>query len=1296
MNRPLDVHVTLTSPPQDVPTDVIASIALGCEALGLSYSGDSLTDPLKQSERDDLRWYLEEYWLWPYEGFAQRGKEIEALLISVGKRLYNAVFGSIQAMSIVQTWISQKGWQHQISIVSDIPSILSLPWELLHDGHEFLSLNTNCPVSIVRRLPLNKQADHQTTFVPPLRILLVTSQPEGTGFVDPRGIAHELYDELQAQSEAGTIEIEFLRPPTLTTLRTRLKNRKRPIHILHFDGHGIFDPTTMKQGMLAFEDEEGKLDAVEAEVLARALQDSDVRLVVLTACQSAMSSEEDPFSSVAAQLIHYGLDAVVAMNTTVLVASTTRYAEAFYHALATGTSVAIAHEQARRALYINPHRHLQRRHQNEAGTPIQLRDWWVPHLYLQRVLSFQLTQPAQRRKKQQDVPLSFRLNQEMPNAPRYGFHGRARELLKLERWLLQGKVVVVSGFGGIGKTALAREAADWLTRTKMYDRACFVSFEHGGNATVLLSVLGQSLGISDGHYNPHKLTSALAQLAPVLKKKRTLLIADNLESVLPGGEVPLTAELQTQIWDVFLELAHMHAGILLTSRDTTFDDGRFVSNSHVALLPLRGLRPNDAYIFASHLLDDLSIDPVYAPYPQVRDFLAQLDHHPLAMQLVLPAFRTVPISTIRTDFATLLPTFVDDTETGRNRSLLASLEYSLRRLSKDQRTLLSRLAQFEGGASEDALLAITEMSEHEWTGLLPVLEQSALLTREPVHKKVPIPFLHFHPVLTLFLRNQLSTEDKALARRYTRHYYTLALRLHFEDQRTPHTVRPLARRELPNFRRAISQLLEAGQVQAASDIVSHIARFLTIFGLEYECDEIQRRVAVATSNVQKTGVLTRAEYQQERGLGESEFRKGNIAAAKAHFTRLLEYSETQTEWNEHQPYGCGSFAHCTTLHQYARCCEVSGQFVEAKDQLQKALAFIDALLSQRPDDREYLRERGVLLNDLGGTLLIQGQYVQAQQVSEEALKIVERVSDLRTQALVLAQLGMLALEQQMFAEAQSHYMKVLKLFRQLSEPAMEAVAWHQLGIVAERQKELDEAERCYRKSLEIRRLLDDGAGAADTCSQLAGIAEEAGRPLEAEAWHMQALAIDEQVHPGSYPHARHLNNLADLLLGEVQKGHMDWDRLIEVRGYAEQALAILETLDASSGIWITLSILARIADLEGMAEEARDYHRRERETFAAFEGNRYSIDHEHGFLIKALASAVENTEIRATIEAGLQPYEVKGWHITLATQRIWAGERDWHLLTEDLDRQDALLILRVLETLASSAYSQADEGPDKM
>jgi len=292
MSQLLDLSITLTAPPDGAPPEAIASIALRSDPQGLTHSGDLLTNPFTKQERNDLLWYLEEYPDWPYEQFLERARKIEALLPELGKRLYNTVFGSVKADRILQAWRLQPGEQRQISIISDMPVALSLPWELLHDEQGFLVLCTRNPIPIVRRLLQSELAAFPTPFEPPLRVLLVTARPEGAGFVDPRGIARELVEEVEEQVQAGAIELEFLRPPTLRALRKRLGDSKRPpIHILHFDGHGTFSEEmdeqdglhlhAGKQGMLAFENDEGKLDLVKAEDVAQVLQDSGVKLAML-------------------------------------------------------------------------------------------------------------------------------------------------------------------------------------------------------------------------------------------------------------------------------------------------------------------------------------------------------------------------------------------------------------------------------------------------------------------------------------------------------------------------------------------------------------------------------------------------------------------------------------------------------------------------------------------------------------------------------------------------------------------------------------------------------------------------------------------------------------------------------------------------------------------------------------------------------------------------------------------------------------------------------------------------------
>src|SRR6266699_6364924 len=211
LDQLLDLSITLTPPPAGSPPETMASMQLRCDQLGLSHSDDLLLNPLTPTERAELRWYLEEYWEWPYEQFLEHGRRVEQLLPQLGKRLYRSVFGSLEARDILQAWRSGDAEQRPISIISGLPPALSLPWELLHDEQGFLTLRARTPVSILRRLPQGEQAARSTPFEPPLRVLLITARPDDAGFVDPRGIARELLDEVQKHVEEGTIAVEFLR-----------------------------------------------------------------------------------------------------------------------------------------------------------------------------------------------------------------------------------------------------------------------------------------------------------------------------------------------------------------------------------------------------------------------------------------------------------------------------------------------------------------------------------------------------------------------------------------------------------------------------------------------------------------------------------------------------------------------------------------------------------------------------------------------------------------------------------------------------------------------------------------------------------------------------------------------------------------------------------------------------------------------------------------------------------------------------------------------------------------------------
>ncbi len=95
---------------------------------------------------------------------------------------------------------------------------------------------------------------------------------------------------------------------------------------------------------------------------------------------------------------------------------------------------------------------------------------------------------------------------------------------------------MLHGFGGQGKTSLASHAARWLTRTGLFERAAFVSFEDGADLDVVLAELGNAL-VGD-NFAIHE-GDPIEAIADALAETPTLVVFDNFESVLPNGDVPL-------------------------------------------------------------------------------------------------------------------------------------------------------------------------------------------------------------------------------------------------------------------------------------------------------------------------------------------------------------------------------------------------------------------------------------------------------------------------------------------------------------------------------------------------------------------------------------------------------------------------------------------------------------------------------------------------------------------------------------------------------------------------------------
>ncbi|HND53365.1 MAG TPA: TIR domain-containing protein, partial [Pirellulaceae bacterium] len=230
-----------------------------------------------------------------------------------------------------------------VTLRSDDDVLLSLPWELLHDGQRFLLRDQ---VVDLARSTLGQVAPQALLHKPTGHFSLVVnvSAPAGGGL----SYEEESYRITRALSERCRMT-----PTELGTVKDLVETvaRERPLGI-HFSGHGA-------PGRLQFEDDEGEPDVVTIRSLLDRLRqgvpDGGLpKFFYLASCHGNEPAAPDQgkagAESSAAAVQRAGIPQVVGYYGPILDELSTRAEESLYGAIAAGHSTRYAVRQARRAL----------------------------------------------------------------------------------------------------------------------------------------------------------------------------------------------------------------------------------------------------------------------------------------------------------------------------------------------------------------------------------------------------------------------------------------------------------------------------------------------------------------------------------------------------------------------------------------------------------------------------------------------------------------------------------------------------------------------------------------------------------------------------------------------------------------------------------------------------------------------------------------------------------------------------------------------------------------------------------
>jgi predicted ATPase len=366
------------------------------------------------------------------------------------------------------------------------------------------------------------------------------------------------------------------------------------------------------------------------------------------------------------------------------------------------------------------------------------------------------------------------------------FVGRERELAGVLALLDSHRIVTLTGPGGSGKTRLALQAAA-------------ESVERYGDGVWFVSLAAL--------WDPHLIEPTIARvvggpddLHEFLAGKRTLLVLDNLEQLLPGAA------------DI---VARLDARILATSR------GR-LNIAAEQEFPVPTLPLDDGAVLFTQRARQLQ--PGFEPDAAVREIAERLDCLPLALELAAARVKVLTPGQILERLGHSLDLLTSGAHDApeRQRTLRGTVEWSYQLLAADEQRLFARLAVFAGSFALEAAEAVCSA---ELDVLQSLVDKSLLRHGEEGR---------FFMLATIreFALEKLRNLSDASSLRCRRDDYFLGVAEELDARERLSGMRDLSaeslsrfERELPSFRATLAGLLEDGRPEGALRLGAALWRF---------------------------------------------------------------------------------------------------------------------------------------------------------------------------------------------------------------------------------------------------------------------------------------------------------------------------------------------------------------------------------------------------------------------------------------------------------------------------------------
>lgn len=342
--------------------------------------------------------------------------------------------------------------------------------------------------------------------------------------------------------------------------------------------------------------------------------------------------------------------------------------------------------------------------------------------------------------------------------------GRAEAIEAIQSTLYQSGLVSIVGPGGVGKTTVAIEVALAVGREYSHG-AAFIDLATISAPQFLPAAIASALGLGVTSSDP------LASVFHALKAQKKVLLFDNCEHLLPAVAA-IVDRLAHDVEDTVIlatsrEPLRIRGESVYRLRGLECDPSESPGAAQACKFPAVELFAARAYERSGYRLTD-------ADAPTVADICRRLDGNALAIELAATqtaAFSAAQILQMLGDRFRLLKLGPPNAPP-RQRSLLATLDWSYGLLSEREASVLRALSVFAGAFGVDGAVAVSRADPAEIVDLLSQLAGKSLLGLDAAGELLSYRLLETTRAYCLE-RLQLSAEDESVRLRHAEHVCTV-------------------------------------------------------------------------------------------------------------------------------------------------------------------------------------------------------------------------------------------------------------------------------------------------------------------------------------------------------------------------------------------------------------------------------------------------------------------------------------------------------------------------------------------